>query len=102
MRYQQRTILRRMNLMNRKPAVKSKRRPLKGIKSLPFTRQNYYLFLIGLAVIALGYLALSRPPTSNFWSLTVAPILLVLGYCVIIPVAIMWKGRKPQQEKEES
>lgn len=70
-------------------------------KSLPFTKKNYLLFFIGLVVIFIGYIALSRPPASNFWSLTVAPILLVIGYCVIIPIAIMLKGKGEGREQEK-
>lgn len=51
------------------------------------------LFGAGLAVIALGYILLSIPPAEGFFSLTLAPILLVLGYCVLIPMAILVKDR---------
>lgn len=40
-------------------------------------------FACGLALIALGFTSLSRG------SLTLAPVLLIGGYCVAIPVAIM-------------
>ena len=56
-------------------------------EGLPFTKRNYYIFLAGLVVIILGYFTLSQG------SITLAPILLVLGYCVILPVAILYRGR---------
>jgi hypothetical protein len=56
--------------------------------ALPFSRKNYILFAIGLLVIVLGYVTL------GYGSITLAPILLVLGYCVIIPVAIIINGGK--------
>lgn len=59
---------------------------------LPFTRKNWVLFLIGVAVIAMGYVLLRIPPADGFVSLTLAPILLVGGYCVIVPVAILHRG----------
>ena len=55
-------------------------------EGLPFTRKNYYIFFAGLAAIILGYITLGQG------SITLAPILLVLGYCVIIPVAILYRG----------
>jgi hypothetical protein len=55
---------------------------------LPFTSKNYILFVIGLFVIVIGYVTLA------YGSITLAPILLVLGYCVIIPVAIIINGGK--------
>ncbi|MCK4403961.1 MAG: hypothetical protein KAW02_02610 [candidate division Zixibacteria bacterium] len=63
---------------------------------MPFTSKNYILFAIGLFVIVLGYITL------GYGSITLAPILLVLGYCVIIPLAIIISGGKekpPQATK---
>lgn len=63
----------------------------------PFERENYIILGIGLVVIILGYIALSGNTVEGFSQLTVAPILLVLGYCVIIPIGIMYrKKEKPQ------
>ena len=90
-----------MRMASRRPKTRGRGKAVKK-KTLPLSRTNYLLFLIGLVVIVLGYVALSRPPASNFWSLTVAPILLVVGYCVIIPIAIIIKGKSRDKEKEES
>jgi len=59
--------------------------------AVPFTRRNWALFALGLAVIVLGYALLSIPPADGFLSLTAAPILLVAGYCVVLPVAILYR-----------
>jgi len=59
---------------------------------MPFGRRNWLLFAVGIAVIAVGYVLLSIPPADGFMSLTAAPLLLVLGYCVILPVAILYRG----------
>lgn len=85
----------------RRVTPRGKRKILKG-KELPFKKKNYLLLLIGLVVIGIGYIALAQPPADNPWSLTVAPILLVLGYCVIIPIAIMLKGKGKDQEDDKS
>jgi hypothetical protein len=69
-----------------KPTAKAPRAKEKSV--LPFTSKNYILFAIGLVVIVIGYITL------GYGSITLAPILLVLGYCVIIPVAIMINGGK--------
>jgi len=44
------------------------------------------LFAAGLAAVVLGYLAL------GLGSLTLAPLLLVAGYCLVIPVALFRLG----------
>ncbi len=62
--------------------------------TLPFTKRNWTLFLLGLGVIVLGYLFLRVPPVEGFFSLTLAPILLVIGYCVLIPIAILIGEKK--------
>lgn len=75
-------------------------RAAKQVKELfGFTRTNYIIFFAGLITIILGYFALAQPPVSGFMTLTLAPILLVIGYCVLVPWAIFWKQK---QQKSES
>jgi Flp pilus assembly protein TadB len=50
---------------------------------------NTLLLAGGVAALVIGYLALSRG------SITVAPVLLVLGYCVLIPSALLIRRRDP-------
>ncbi len=52
---------------------------------LPFDRKNYIIFGLAALVIVAGYIALSRG------SITLAPILLLLGYLVLIPWGILAK-----------
>jgi NAD/NADP transhydrogenase beta subunit len=59
----------------------------------PFGRENYLILLAGVVVIILGYLALSGDTVEGFMPLTLAPILLVIGYCVIIPIGIMYRKK---------
>lgn len=73
-----------------KPVKKTDSSKLAGKKasdSLGFGRVNYYLMALGLAFIIIGYITLASG------SITLAPILLVLGYCVILPTAILIKDR---------
>jgi len=63
-------------------------------KGLPFTRQNYLLMGAGLLAIIVGYISLGSG------SITLAPILLVLGYCVLFPLGIIWGGRKEKNAEE--
>lgn len=66
--------------------------------SLPFTSTNYYIFVAGLLIILIGYVCLSTPPVYGFMSMTVAPILLCLGYLVIIPAAILYRKKTLQED----
>lgn len=72
-------------------------------KVMPFGKMNYILVLIGIALIALGFILMigggSTDPDVfneqmfNFRRLTLAPILVLAGFVVEI-VAIFWKGKK--------
>lgn len=52
---------------------------------MSFSRINAILLGSAAAAIGLGYLLLARG------SMTLAPILLVLGYCVLLPIGIIKK-----------
>jgi hypothetical protein len=72
----------------------------------PLEKQNLIYFGIGLGVILLGYLLMATgitedPATvSGKWNnplaVIVAPVLLILGYCVIIPYSIIKSFRKKE------
>ena len=68
-------------------------------RHFPFTRKNWAIFGAGLFVIALGYVLLSIPPADGFLSLTLAPILLVLGYCVLIPAALLVRESPGEEDR---
>ena len=58
------------------------------------TKKNYQLFGIALLTIVIGYIFMGIGPADGFWSLSLAPVILVLGYCVLIPLSIMYKEKK--------
>ena len=89
-----------MKEVKAKDIQKRARKTALKIEGLPFTSLNYQIFALGLVIIVLGYLALAQPPAESFMSLTVAPILLVLGYCVVIPIAILYKKKKSEAPGE--
>jgi hypothetical protein len=75
---------------------RAKRRGRKDSQWNAFGASNYRLFLAGAIVIVLGYICMMQGPHDSFLSLHLAPVLLVLGYCVLIPVAIL---RRPKGVK---
>lgn len=56
-----------------------------------FSLGNWVLFAVAVGLIGLGYALLSRPPVDGVLSLTIAPILLVAGYCIMVPAAILYR-----------
>ncbi len=55
---------------------------------LPLERENWMVIGAGLVVIVAGFIALAHG------SITLAPFLLVTGYCVLIPVGILLPRRR--------
>jgi hypothetical protein len=72
---------------------KQTRKKIRKEEILSLDPINYKIIGIGLVVIVLGYIALSMEPWNGFMPLVVAPILLVLGYCVIVPFGIIYKKK---------
>lgn len=66
-------------MATRKSSSASKQRPA----ALRFTRVNAILGVAGLASMTLGYWLLAQG------SITAAPLLLVLAYVVLLPLAII-------------
>jgi hypothetical protein len=66
--------------------VKAKATPKKPLRpQINLNKKNYAIMAGGLAVIIAGFISLAGG------SITLAPILLVLGYCVLIPVGLLVK-----------
>tara|TARA_X000000368_G_scaffold379866_1_gene335274 strand:- start:335 stop:568 length:234 start_codon:yes stop_codon:yes gene_type:complete len=61
--------------------------------SWSFGKINYQLFGIGLVVIAIGYIIMATGATDSYQSVKLAPLILILGYCVLIPAAILIKPK---------
>lgn len=61
---------------------------------LVFGKRNVLLLVAGIVVVTIGYLFLGKG------SITIAPILLVLGYCVVIPLSIILWVKKPDDSQK--
>ena len=59
--------------------------------SWPYKRKNYLLFGFGVFVIIVGYLIMYSGEVDSFQSLVISPLLLLAGYLVIIPMALLNK-----------
>jgi uncharacterized membrane protein len=66
--------------------------------ALPFTKVNYYLIAIGIGLVILGFIAMGEGSVEGTLPLVVAPILLVIGYCIIIPVGILYRKKEVRPE----
>ena len=55
-----------------------------------FSKKNYVTFGLGLVSIILGYIIMGTGQVNSFQSLTLAPILLFIGYIILIPISIIY------------
>jgi hypothetical protein len=83
----------------KKKSIKKRR---SGEQRLPLTKINYTLLLIGVGFIIVGYLFMLEGSVDGVMPITISPILLVIGYCVVIPVALLYRKKEEVSSKAES
>ena len=71
-----------------------KKRQGKRVEAIIIGKKNINIFLVGLVLIILGYVLMAQPPADGFLSLHLAPVVLIIAYLIVIPVAIMVKDKK--------
>ncbi len=74
--------------------------------TFPLTKNDLIFIAIGIGIIILGYIlmatgiteepALPNGKWNNPFAVTIAPILLIIGYCVVIPLAILRLFKRPK------
>ena len=60
-------------------------------------KKNIVLIALGIFLLVIGFFCLAQGPAENPVSLTVAPIVLMIAYLIVIPVGILW-GKKDQKK----
>ena len=58
-----------------------------------FAKLNYLLFGISLLIILIGYIIMATGETNSLQSVKIAPILLTIGYCFLLPLSIMIQSK---------
>ncbi len=79
---------------HRSPA--SRRRMRQVSYTLPFQQPHFIWFSLALCTILAGFIAL------GFESITLAPLLMVTGYCIGIPLLLLWKNDSNSEEESSS
>ena len=59
-----------------------------------FSRKNYILFIAGIISIIIGYIIMALGETYSFQSLSLAPVILTIGYLFLIPSALLYKEKE--------
>ena len=88
-----------------KPVKKKNIRKTKKSISSPFNiywdKKNYLILALGIAVIIIGYVFMSMGSWNSFPSLFISPILLIIGYIIILPASILYMKKKEEVNKED-
>ena len=63
------------------------------IEGWSFNRINYIIFFIGVLFIVFGYIIMATGETESIQSVKISPLILIVGYCVVIPAAILVKPK---------
>ncbi|MDD3095502.1 MAG: hypothetical protein WCY99_04005 [Candidatus Neomarinimicrobiota bacterium] len=71
------------------------------IESLGLTRINLYIFIASLLVIALGYILMALGDTYDVLSLYVSPLVLIIGYVIVLPLSILYRSKKNKDEVKQ-
>lgn len=65
--------------------------------SFPLEKDNFMIIGLGIVVLIVGYILMAQNSVDGFLPTVIAPIMLVAGYCVIIPYGILKKAKTPVQ-----
>ncbi len=88
-------------------AKTSKRiRGQKKVSVSPFknywTKENYYLLGLGFLILITGFILMDQGPWDNPVSRTISPIVLLIGYLIIFPLAILYRKNKNNKQENVS
>ena len=70
---------------------RSKNKDVQLFHSFGFNKKNYMLFGIGLLIILIGYILMATGETDSFQSVKLSPVILLIGYVIIIPLSIFYR-----------
>ena len=65
----------------------------------PLGARNLYVLTAALVVIVIGYIFLGQGPAESVSSRTIAPVILVFGYMILVPLAVII--RDPSKDKKQ-
>ncbi len=85
--------------VNKKNIRKTKKTALPSF-SIYWDKKNYLLLAVGIAVIIIGFYFMSMGAWNSFPSLFISPILLLIGYLLILPASILYMKKEEPENKE--
>ncbi len=79
--------------------IKEKKQEQEVHFRFPLTRTNFYIIFLGIVVLVTGYVFMAIPDNPDaFMTRTLAPILLVFAYLIIIPIGLFYREKKVEKQ----
>ena len=66
---------------------------IKNSNDWSFTYINYTIFLIGVLFVLCGYILMYTGEVNSVQSTKISPFFLIFGYCILIPIALIYKKK---------
>lgn len=86
--------------------VKKNVRTVKKSYPSPFSiyweKENYYFLFGGIGLLLVGYYVMSLGNWDNGLSLNLSPVLLLIGYALVLPAAIFYRKNKARKNEVEN
>ncbi|MCL2207730.1 MAG: hypothetical protein FWB90_06520, partial [Fibromonadales bacterium] len=67
-------------------------------KTFMDNKKNILIVAVGVLLLVIGFFCLAQGPADNPLSLTVAPLILVFAYLVVVPFGILFGGKKKNSD----
>jgi ATP/ADP translocase len=91
-------LLSKMAKVKSKKQNKSYASPFKNY----WNKQNYYLLFFGILTVLVGFILMAQEPWDSTLSLSISPIILLIAYIIIFPLAILYRRNKPSLNQNVS
>lgn len=80
-----------------KKGFRSQKQPLKSPFNNYWIKENYILLFVGFFILILGFFLMAQDPYDSTTSLSISPIVLLVGYIIIIPLSILFRKRNSKE-----
>jgi len=80
-----------------KKGFRSQKQPMKSPFNNYWIKENYIFLLVGIIILVLGFFLMAQDPYDATISLSISPIILLIGYIIIIPLSILYRKRNPKE-----
>ncbi len=86
----------------KKRRVKTAKKAYSSPFNIYWEKKNYFFFYLAFLLLIIGYYVMSIGKWNSVPSLDFSPIILVITYIVVFPVAILYRNKNKSEQEEKS